>query len=184
MSITNKEETPQRPVPTQSGPTFPKGEMPPLKINPTGPASIPEVVNRLEDLVKFALECEGKKLKEGVSFVEVFKQLEEVRTAIDLLNKDQQELLDLFSSVTGGKIEVNKADFTDEQKKILEKLKHLQSVCEAAKQRMYTKVKSQPETEAIVKEKIEDSTASEKKKIMRRKEKFRPLGGKGGWLRT
>jgi hypothetical protein len=184
MSIRNKEEASQKSTPGQGRPARPKGEMPPMRPMPAGPASIPEVVNRLEDLVKFALECEGKKLKEGVSFVEVFKQLEEVRRAIDLLNKDQQELLSLFASVTGGKIDVNKVPFTDDEKKILEKLNHLQGVCEAAKERMYTTVKGHPESEAAVKEKLEESTSSEKKKILRRKEKFRPLGGKGGWLRT
>ena len=158
--------------------------MPPLKPIPPGPASIPEVVNRLEELVKFALECEGKQLKDGVSFVDVFKQLEEVRIAIDLLNKDQQELLALFSSVTGEGIDVNKIPFSEEDKKILDKLKHLQSVCEAAKQRMYVSVKSQPESEAMVEEKIAEATSTDKKKVARRKGKFRPLGGKEGWMRT
>ncbi len=184
MGIRNKEETSREAI-QQKDPSPVQGEqMPPLQPIPAGPISIPEVVNRLEELVKFALECEGKQLKEGVSFVDVFKQLEEVRNAIDLLNQDQHELLNLFSSVTGGSVDVNKIPFSEDDKKTLDKLKHLQSVCEAAKERMYVAVKEQPETEALLEEKIEDEKASEKKKVVRRKGKFRPLGGKEGWMRT
>ena len=71
MSISNREETPRKWIPQRGFPSAQApqgGEMPPMKPIPSGPASIPEVVNRLEELVKFALECEGKKLKEGVSF--------------------------------------------------------------------------------------------------------------------
>jgi hypothetical protein len=184
MNISNKEETLRESVSKQDLPSSQSGEMPPLKTIPEGPTSIPEVVNRLEDLVRFALECEGKPLKDGVSFVDVFKQLEEVRTAIDLLNKDQQELLALFSSVSGGAVDVNTLPFSKEDRKMLDMLKHLQSVCEAAKERMYVSVKAQPESEAIVDEKIEEATATEKKKSVHRKGKFRPLGGKEGWMRT
>lgn len=184
MSISNKEETPRKYIPTQGIAPPPRGEMPPLRPIPTSAPSIPEVVERLEELVKFALECEGKKLKEGVSFVDVFKQLEEVRAAIDLLNKDQQELLALFSSISGGKVDMNALPFSEEDKKILDKLRHLQSVCEAAKERMYVAIKSHPEAEAIVDEKLEQATSTDKKKAARRKEKFRPLGSKKGWMRT
>lgn len=184
MAIRNKQAGPQESLPKNVPPPAPAGGTAPAAVPDPGATSIPEVVDRLEDLVKFALECENRELKEGVSFVDVFKQLEEVRKAIEMLDQDQQELLELFSSVTGGAVDVNKVPFTDQDKKTLDKLKHLQSVCEAAKERMYATVKEHPETEAALEEQIVEERASEKKKIVHRKGKFRPLGGKGGWMRT
>ncbi len=184
MAIHNKERTPKNPAVKEEVLATTEAAMPPIPPLPTGPMSIPEVVNRLEELVQFALECERKELKEGFSFVDVFKQLEEVRQSIELLNQDQQELLELFSSVTGGKVDVDKIPFTQEDKKTLDKLRHLQSVCEAAKERMYVAVKEHPETEAELEQQIAEEQASDKKKIVRRKGKFRPLGGKEGWVRT
>lgn len=184
MSTSNKEKRSRDILPQRNAPAAQSEQMPPPKQIGPGPVSISEVVNRLEELVKFALECEGKELKEGVSVVDVFKQLEEVRFAIDMLNKDQQELLTLFSSVTGGAADVNKSTLSEEDKKVIDKLKHLQAVCEAAKERMYVTIKSSPETESIVNEQIKEASASEKKKVIQRKGKFRPLGGKEGWVRT
>lgn len=178
MGFTKKEPTPGEPVTGKE-----VGIPPPAEPPPAAP-SIPEVVDRLEELVKFALECEGKELREGVSFVDVFKQLEEVRHAIELLSQDQKELLALFSSATGGRIDITKTELSAEDKKIIDKLRHLQSVCEAAKDRMYTTIKKAPEAEAAAEAKIQAATASEKKKRIHRKEKFRPLGGKEGWVRT
>jgi hypothetical protein len=184
MGFVKKERMQEEPAMSKEFSPVVGGEMPPVKTIPSGTPTVPEVVNRLEELVQFALECEGRELREGVSFVDIFKQLEEVRHAVEYLNQDQKELLSLFSMATGEKIDMEKVALSDEDKKIVGKLRHLQSVCEAAKQRMYVTTKTAPEAEVALQEKIADATTPEAKKIARRKEKFRPLGGKEGWLRT
>ena len=158
--------------------------MPPLKPIERGEVSLQDIVNRLEDLVNFAMECEGRKMRDDISFVEVYKRLQEVRKAIDLLNQDQTNLLTLLSNVTGQKIDPSTAKLSEDDKKIVDKLAHLRAVCEAAKERIHAKSTISPEVEHMVEEKIEASKTSDKKKIARRKGKFRPLGGKGGWVRT
>jgi hypothetical protein len=161
----------------------PKQGMPPLRSIPEG-ASVPEVVERLEDLVKFALECEGKKVRPDVSFVEVYKQLEEVKRAVDALDRDQKELIDLIEKTTGESIDAKSPRLSEKDRKVLERLQRLQKLCEDAKERTYTKMKARPEVEAAVDREIQEAMTPQKKKVSRRKDKFRPLGGKEGWVRT
>lgn len=161
----------------------PKKEMPPLRPIQQG-ASIPEVVERLEDLVRFALECEGKKLRPDVSFVDVYKQLEEVKRAVDALDRDQKDLIELIEKTTGESIDAKSSRLSEEDKKVLERLQHLQKLCEEAKDRAYTKMKARPEVEAAVDKEIKEAATPQKKRASRRKDKFRPLGGKEGWVRT
>ena len=163
--------------------TSAKKGMPPLQPVPEG-ASIPEVVARLEDLVKFALECEGKRPRPDVSFVDVFKQLEEVRRAVDALSRDQKELINLIEKTTGERVDVKSSRLSEEDKKIVERLQNLQKLCEEAKERAYVKMKAHPEQEAALNREIKESSVPQKKKAGRRKDKFRPLGGKKGWLPT
>ncbi len=174
----------QEPIQKKGTLTEQEGEMPPLKPFGKGDLSIPEVVNRLEDLVNFALECEKKPLREDLSFVDIYKQLQDVRKAIDLLNKDQKDLLALLSEATGGELDLNSIKLSDEDQKLFDKLQRLRSVCESAKERIHTRGQRAPEVEKIVEEKIEESLSTEKKKASHRKGKFRPLGGKEGWVRT
>ena len=118
-----------------------KKGMPSLRPISEGP-SIPEVIDRLEDLVRFALECEGKPPRSGVSFVEVYKQLEEVKRTVDALGRDQKELIELIEKTTGETIDIKTSRLSEEDKKILAKLQHLQKLCEVAKDRAYTKMKA------------------------------------------
>jgi seryl-tRNA synthetase len=158
-------------------------KMPPLRSVPEG-ASVPEVVERLEDLVKFAIECEGKKIRPDTSFVDVYKQLEEVKRAVDALDHDQKELIELIEKTTGESVDAKSPRLSEEDKKILGRLQHLQKLCEEAKERAYTKMKARPEVEAVVDQEIREATVPSKKKASRRKDKFRPLGGKEGWVRS
>ena len=143
-----------------------------------------DLFERLEDLVKFALECEGNKVRPDVSFVEVYKQLEEVKRAVDSLDRDQKELIELIEKTTGETIDAKNPRLSEKDRKILERLQRLQKVCEEAKERAYTKMKARPEVEAVVDREIKEAMTPQKKKVSRRKDKFRPLGGKEGWVRT
>ena len=163
--------------------SFAKKGMPALQSMPEG-ASIPEVVSRLEDLVRFALECEGKRLRPNVSFIDVFKQLEGVKRAVDALGRDQKELINLIEKTTGERVDGKSSRLSEEDKKIVERLQNLQKLCEEAKERAYVKMKAHPEQEAALNREIKEASVPQKKKAGRRKDKFRPLGGKKGWLPT
>jgi hypothetical protein len=181
----NEQKASSEPPPSKEATPSPRGDtMPPLKPFAAGEASIPEIVDRLEDLVNFAIECEGKSMREDLSFVEVYKRLQEVRKAIDFLNKDQNDLLALLTNLGGTPPDPRTAELSPEDKKLIDKLSHLKLVCEAAKERIHSRTQVSPEVAKIVEEKIEQAVVSEKKKISRRKGKFRPMGGKEGWVRT
>lgn len=158
-------------------------ERPPLPEVGEGSLSIQAIVNRLDDLVRFALECEHKPLQPDVSFVEVYKQLLEVRKSIDALSQDQQNMLTAIEAVGLKPVQLGEA-YSPEDKKVILKLQNLQGICEAAKERLHKSIEKNPEAEKEVKEKIQTVTSSEKQKVVHRKGKFRPLGGKGGWIPT
>jgi hypothetical protein len=159
--------------------------LPPLPAMPVFTMSLGEMVSRLEDLVNFAMECEHVPFKEGVSFVEVFKQLGEIRKAINNLTQDQQRLL-AYLSATAAQIPGMSTDIpiSPENTKMLDKIKHLQDVCEEAKERIHTVLQSRPEVTDEMKQKVKEAETSEKKKRIRRKGKFRAMGGKEGWMPT
>ena len=181
----NKQDKPLEDPTFKKSPSREKqGAMPPLKPIEPGPLSTAEVVNRLEDLVNFALECEGKQIKPDVSFVQVYKQLQEVRQAIDLLIQDQNKLVAMLNAAGQQQINIKPENLSPEDKKIVERIQRLKSLCEEAKDRIRTRTTARPQMAKEVEEKIEESVVPEKKKIARRKGRFRPLGGKKGWLPT
>jgi len=165
-------------------PEEPKEEQrPPLL--PIGPGMLPvnEIVNRLEELVRYVLECEIRPMKTDVSFVDVYKQLVQIREAISVLSADQQAMLSILDAGGISKQQMNKA-LSPEEKKTISKLQSLQSICEAAKERLHRSIQKHPELEKEIQEKIRSETTTKKQKIVHRKGKFRRLGGKEGWLPT
>jgi hypothetical protein len=153
-------------------------EMTPPKV-----ISVTEIVGQLEELVRYALECENKPLKDNVSFIEVYRQLVEVQKAINLLDRDQKELINLMAQVAG----VPKSDLATtnpEDIKNIEKLKMLEKMCGDAQERIHDSMSGQREASLEIKEKIEESTTSQKKKAIHRKGKFKKMGGSGGWVRS
>jgi hypothetical protein len=158
-----------------------EGDLPELKpIGPT-PMGLPELVERLEELVKFSLEFEQKPLKEGVSFVTVYKQLQDIRRAIEVLSKDQQFTLSLIEEASKDQKEL---PINKEGEKLLNKIGQLKETCEAARERAHAALQEQPGAEELLKEQVKEVTTSKKKKVARRKGKFRRVGGKKGWMPT
>ena len=157
----------------------------PQKKSPLPPNDpfLPELVLRLEEMVKFSLECEGKPLKDDVSFVNVYKQLMEIRKAIEILTKEQQATLSLIEQSVD--MEKAKPAQTDKNtRKMMEKIHHLKQVCDSAKERIHESIREHPSEEAELKEKLRHATSSNQKKVLRRKGKFRKVGGKKGWMPT
>jgi hypothetical protein len=167
-----------------ASPETPKEEIrPPLQ--PIGPGFLPvkEIVNRLEELVRYVLECEVKPVRSDVSFVDVYKQLVQIREAINVLSNDQQAMLSVLETKGITKEQMNQALSPDE-KKTISKLQSLQGICEAAKERLHRSIQRHPELEEDIKEEIRSETSTKKQKIVHRKGKFKPMGGKKDWLPT
>ncbi len=162
-------------------------QRPPLPPVPTLPIGLEDMVNRLEDLVNFTLECEKKPLKEGISFVEVFSQLSQIRTAVTALSQEQQKLLAVLSAtaqaIPGG-LGPSLLTPPPEAAKVFETIKHLQEVCESAKDRIHSELSGRPEVAEEVMKKAKETEESVKKKKIRRKSKFKAIGGKEGWIPT
>ncbi len=157
-------------------------ELIPLTELPLNPK---EIVEKLEELVKFALECEKKELAEGVSFIKVYKELQELQKSIELLEEAQKENLELLQAIAqreGIQLSSEIEPTTEEDKKIAEKLRTLSDLCETAKERIHSEIIQNPDVQDLVTEKIKDATATDEKKQVRRKNKFKTIGGKQGWM--
>ena len=158
-------------------------DRPPLQ--QIGPALLPvnEIVNRLEELVRFVLECETTPMQRDVSFVDIYKQLLKIREAITVLSADQQDMLSMLETAGVSRQQMSKA-LSQDEKKMISKLQNLQGICEAAKERLHKSIKKHPEVEKEIQEKIRAETTTKKQKVVHRKGKFKRMGGKEGWLPT
>lgn len=158
----------------------------------TGPAlSALEMVSQLEELVRLALECENKELRDGVSFADVYNRLIGIRKSLDFLAADQEKLLSFLRKVDAKRAarssqgpEGPEEGLEPKDNPLLEKLKQLKASCEQARERVHASLSQHPGAAEEIKEKIASASFSKKKKIIHRKGKFRQIGETGGWMRT
>ncbi len=146
-----------------------------------------EALSKLEELIKFALDCEkqGGALADTISFVEIFKQLQEIQTSIKLLNEYQKETMGALADLAHQEginlsEDIQEDSISQEDKKIIDKLQSLTAICEAARERIHKEIVQNPDVQEKVLKTIQDSSASDAKKQKRRKNKFRSLG-QDGW---
>ncbi len=144
--------------------------------------TVTDVVNRLEDLIKYTLECENRELREDVSFVDVYKQLMVIREAIELFNRDHMAFLEDVAA--RGDMPKEEQNLSEEDRKIIERLSRLKSQCEEAKERLHASLQEFPEETAQIKQDLKNSQATEAQKSRRRKSKFKGMGGQQGWTQA
>ncbi len=143
---------------------------------------VAEIIQKLEDLVKFSLECEKKDLKPDVSFVDVHKQLLQIQKDINLFQENYRAHLAMVG-LTPEEVRPTPEDIENldpKQKKIFDRMQALQSTCETSRERLYQSMQADKETLNEVKSELKDKG----KEKIRRKGKFKGLGGKQGWLPT
>ncbi len=140
------------------------------------------IVQQLEDLVKISLECENRDLKPNVSFVDVHKKLLQIQKDIQIFQDNYRAHLAMIGltpeDVRPTPEEIAALD--PKQKKVFEKMQNLKNTCEEARERLYQSMQADPETLKIVKGELRDKG----KEKIRRKGKFKGMGGKQGWLPT
>ena len=143
---------------------------------------VSEIITQLEDLVKFALECEDKELQPDISFVEVHKKLMQIQDEILKFQDTYKQHLALFDlkpeDVQPTQEQIDSLE--PKQRKIFERMQSLQSTCEEARERLYESMQQDQRTLKEVKEELK----GEEKQKIRRKGKFKGMGGKKGWLPT
>ena len=143
--------------------------------------SLAGLVGQLEDLVKLALECEKKELSPNFSFVEVNKQLMQLKEVIEMLHQSYIQTLNSLSLTEDDvkKFRKNIEEMKGPEKKLFDTLNHLQTVCEDARSKLYTSLQEN-------REQVRDMEADllGKNKKSRRKGRFKSVGGKKGWMPT
>lgn len=139
-----------------------------------------EIVTKLEDLVKFSLECEQKELRPDISFVEVHKKLLQIQKDIQQFQDSYKQNLALFNltpeDVRPTPEQIESLD--PKQRKLLERMQTLQSTCENERDRLYQSMQTDQDTLKQVKKELK---GKEREKT-HRKGKFKGIGGKQGWI--
>lgn len=154
---------------------------------PIVPDSMKQLVSLLEETVRMVVDVEKYELKPGVSFPEVMKDLQLIQKAVAAMAEDQQELSEYLESLKGmyGPIPPTEQILGKEDLAVLEKLKKLETICEGARERIHDEMLKNPQAVERTKEMIEESSSSPKRKSIKRKRKFRSMGGEqGGWVKT
>lgn len=150
------------------------------------PPSTEQLLVQLEEVVRMALDAEHQELKPGISFPEVMKNLMLIQQAIETIAKDQISL-DSFLSLLKERYGPLPKDSAvqKEEARVLERLKNLQTICEAARERLHGELSKNPQVEKEMRDMLEEPSQIAKRKVVRRKRKFRSMGGDGGsWLKT
>ena len=151
------------------------------------PDSMKSLVDQLEETIRMTVDAEKCEIKPGFSFAETMKDLTLIKQAVEAMAAEEQDLLETihsvqerYGSITGAEMLANKEDLA-----VLEKLKKLETICEQARTRIHDEMMKNPKNQETVKELLEETEASSKRKMTRRKRKFRSMGGEaGGWIKT
>ena len=145
---------------------------------------IDRIIKQLEELVRIALEAEKHEVTRPIPFVEIMKDLALIRKAVDTISADQESLDELLKQLrqTNPNV-VPTITHTKAELQQIEKLKELQSMCEAARERLHEQLVQHPEAEQAMKEAVEESS-SPKKKAKQRQKKFRAMGGDKKWIKS
>ena len=150
---------------------------------PNDTNDLTNIILQLEDLVKLALEVEKHPENLAIdSFVGVHKKLMKIHTLVDEFRKSYAKSLEPVG-LQPEDMKPNAEELAalgPKEKKVLEKLSSLQSICEDAKARMH---ESLQQNEPIVRE-VKEELKSTERKAIRRKSRLKGAGGKKGWLPT
>ncbi|MBS0635276.1 MAG: hypothetical protein JSR37_07425 [Verrucomicrobia bacterium] len=143
---------------------------------------VTSIVQQLEDLVKFSIECEEKELKPNISFIDIHKKLLQIQQDIQRFQDNYRAHLAQYGlkpeDVRPSPEEIAALD--PKQRKIFDRMESLKKVCEGARDRLYQSMQEDPQTLKAVKEELKDKS----KEKIRRKGKFKGMGGKEGWIPT
>jgi NifB/MoaA-like Fe-S oxidoreductase len=142
-----------------------------------------QIINQLEDLVKVATAAEKNEVEITISsFVDVHKKLMDIYTLIENFREVYRNSLVPFG-LTPEDMRISGEELTSlpsRERKMIEKLHKLQSTCEDAKERIHESLQKNHVAAKQVKEELK---GSERQKV-RRKGKFKGMGGKKGWMPT
>lgn len=142
-----------------------------------------QIINQLEDLVKVATAAEKNEVEITISsFVDVHKKLMEIYKLIENFREAYKSSLAPFG-LTLEDMRITKEELTTlapRDRKMIEKLHKLQTTCEDAKERIHESLQKNLVATKQVKEELR---GNEREKV-RRKGKFKGMGGKKGWMPT
>ena len=145
-------------------------------------SDLSQLLQRLQDLVKSALDAEKKELISSSSFLKVHQELLNIRKNMELFQENYKKSLSQLGltpeDLKPTPEEIEKLNPKD--KKLWEQLEFLRVTCEEAKERAYKSMKEDKTTLQTVTEELKDRGS----KKSHRRSKFKGAGGKKGWLPT
>ena len=142
-----------------------------------------KIISDLEDLVRVAAAAEKNEVEVSLSsFVDVHKKLMNIYKMIEEYRKNYADALRPLG-LTPEDMRARESELSElkpQQKKMMEKLQHLQHVCEEARGRVYESLQQNVGATRSIKEELK----GDERQTIRRKGKFKGVGGKKGWMPT
>lgn len=172
----------QPPTPRQEGrpeETRPEPSRPPG----ANPLDMTRIVQQLEDLVRLAVECEGKPINPSVNFFEVHKQLLTIRKNLEAFQTAYHRHLAALG-LTPEQVKTRPqltSPLGDKEKAMMERIAKLQEQCEKEREKIHQALTENPEAYRNL---LRDQKTDEHLQKAHRKGKFKSVGGKKNWLPT
>jgi len=173
----------QPPTPQQGNPPEETGsEASQSPVNPS-PLDMTRIVQQLEDLVRLAVECEGKKIAPSVNIFEVHKQLLVIRKNLEAFQAAyRRHLASLGLTPEQVKIRPQRTSpIGEKEKEMMERIGRLQEQCEQEREKIHEALLANPEAYRNI---LREQKTEDHLKKTHRKGKFKSVGGKKNWLPT
>jgi hypothetical protein len=141
------------------------------------------IVQQLEDLVRLAVECEGKELVSSANFLDIHAKLLAIRKNLQIVEENYQLYLQ-STGMTPEQVKKNNAEQVNllgkKEKSVLERMMRLQKKCEDEREKIHQSLLENADSYKEFMEEIR----REKLQKTQRKGRFKSVGGKKNWLPT
>ncbi|HXF28509.1 MAG TPA: hypothetical protein VN457_01545 [Chlamydiales bacterium] len=142
--------------------------------------ALAELLTQLEDLVRLSLEAERKDfVGDTKSFTEAHQKLLEMNRVAEAMTQGYQKALQSFS-LTEEDVKKFRENLQGKEKRMSDTIDHMIQECEAARARAYKSLQENRSAVQSIKEELKD----EEQKGRKRRDRFKSVGGKKGWMKT
>ena len=156
----------------------PQPEPTPQPVAPSD--ALQRLLGQLEDLVKLSLDAEKKEFAgDAKKFAEVHAELRKMHQIADAMSAGYREALKSVS-LSEEDTKRFRENLQGREKKMSDTIQGLIEECEGAKQRAYQALQR---NRSVVNE-VNKELGSEKQKGRDRRDRFKSVGGKKGWMKT
>jgi len=135
---------------------------------------------QLEDLVRLTLDAEKKEfIGDNKTFIEVYQKLQQMNRVANAMMEGYQKALESLS-LTEEDVQRFRETLKGKEKKMTDTMGRLIQECEAAKERTYKAIQE----DNVMARSVKEDLKTEEQKGKKRRDRFKSVGGKKGWMKS